>query len=108
MPPLPTEYERPLDDEHLNWVRVRFITVRGRVLSFVVQYEATVNDMRVPIVRFGTAHGRPHRDQMFLNGRQEKLWLPEELSYNQAMRIAENDIESNWKRYREAFYRGYV
>lgn len=55
-----------------------------------------------------TAHSHPHRDIMFQNGRREKLWLAEGLTYNIAMHIAENDINSNWERYRDAFYQGHL
>lgn len=107
MPPVPTEYERALDDEGINWMRIRFSKFRGRIVSFAVQCETTIDGTRMPIVRFDTAHGRAHRDMMYQNGRQLKLWLDEGLSYNDALRLAEDDINSNWERYREAFYRGH-
>lgn len=101
-----TEYERPLDNEELNLLRVRFTTLRGRIVSYMVQYETTVQGRRFPVVRYDTSHGRPHRDRMYLSGRREKLWPKDDMSYNKRVDFAIDEIGHHWERYREEFFRG--
>lgn len=103
---MPTiEYESPLDHTGMEWFRFRVSTLRGRVVTFTVQYETTVNDRRLPVVRFDNAHGFAHRDT--LNRRGEviaKTRLAGEPPPEVAAMIGKRDIEANWHRYRDAFF----
>jgi len=47
-----------LDD--LTFVHVEFLTVRGRVVSFVVRLMRETGDRWINVVRYDTAHGVPH------------------------------------------------
>ncbi|MFN8591648.1 MAG: hypothetical protein U0031_09340 [Thermomicrobiales bacterium] len=75
----------------------------GQVVRFVVQYETTINGRRVPVVRYDTAHGFPHRDEMFRSGAQVKTPMPETLTLYQALQVAEADIRPHWRTYRQQF-----
>jgi len=81
---------------HLHTMR------RGRLVRFCIQYEAWGGDKWTPIVRYDTAHGRPHRDLLHPDGTETK---EEFLGYSAAdvMMFGERDIRSNWRRYREAY-----
>lgn len=58
------EFHRILDAE--NMLRVRFDTERGHVLRFTVQLESRFgqSDDWIPVVRYDTAHGFAHMDQL--------------------------------------------
>lgn len=87
-------------------LRYRFTTEGGQVRTFTVQYEAWIDDEFRPAIRYDTAHGQPHRDELDWSGETiEKEWLPAEMSLNEAMTYAERDILDNWPKYREAFVR---
>ena len=79
--------------------RVRFITTRGRVTEFVVQLEVQTGSEWRPIVRYNTAHGRPHRDLYRIDGSVTKQWL--DMSLNEALTYAIKEIKDNWRRYAE-------
>lgn len=104
------DYDLPLSDVG-DVLRTR-ITVdtqasRGqKVIDFLIQYETTVDGVRVPVVRYDCAHGHPHRDRYDRQGRQTKQPMPEHLSRDDALQTARVDLETNWPRYREEFHRG--
>jgi hypothetical protein len=101
-----TEYEVPLDETGLEWVRFRFTTRGGQVTAFTVQYETTVAGRRVPVVRYDNAHGFAHRD---LLDRRGQISIKETLAGAptpaDALQIGERDIRENWQRYRRDFLR---
>ena len=100
-----TEYVDTLDLAGED-IRVRFRTERGRLVDFMVQYETTIDGRSYRVVRYDGSHGRAHRDE--LDGRGDtirKVWLPEHLTLNEAFVVGRRDIETNWRRYREAFRR---
>ena len=85
-------------------IRVRFKKERGRIIEFVVQYETQVADEWKPVIRYDTAHGRAHTDVIRPDGSREKrlLHFP---NYNEAFSYAEEDVKSNWERYRREYLR---
>lgn len=98
------EYEVPLDDEAREWFRFRAVTGRGQVLGFVAQYETTIEGERIAVIRYDTAHGRAHRDQLDRRGREiDKIWLPADVGYKGALEIARRDLGDNWPAYKRAF-----
>ena len=103
MPPVVTEYDDALDDAAQEWLRVRIWIERGQVTRFMVQYETTLAGQRVPVVRYDTAHGFVHRDQMFRHRRTVKVELDPTLSFAGVVEIAERDIRQNWQQYRHDF-----
>ncbi len=80
-------------------------TVQGKVARFVVQYETLVEGAWCPVVRYDTAHGFPHVDRIFQDGRVEKLpLLTTDLA--EALTVADEDIEANWERYKINYLKG--
>jgi hypothetical protein len=77
----------------------------GRLVRFCVQYEALIGDAWAPIVRYDTAHGRPHKDLLHPDGTQSR----EEFrgySVEDMMGLGERDIKLNWRKQREAYEKG--
>jgi len=84
--------------------RVQFDKENDRVLEFAVQYLANIGDEWRPIVRFDTAHGRPHMDISHPAGTQETREL-RFYSYNVALTHAIQDVQERWEFYRERYER---
>ncbi|MDQ3692457.1 MAG: hypothetical protein M3464_02350 [Chloroflexota bacterium] len=106
MPPIETDFTAPLDTQALNYIRMRFTKSRGQILSFLVQYETIEDGERVVVTRYDTAHGRAHQDIFYRSGRKVKVWLGDDLSYNEHMQRAVRDIRMSWSHYRERYFRG--
>ncbi len=99
-----TEYEIELDDAGLEWLRVRFETSIGHVSAFAVQYETTIGGRRIPVTRYDSAHGRPHRD--ILDRREtvvEKRWL-DGRTFGEPLIEGTSDLRANWPHYRAKFF----
>lgn len=79
-------------------------TDRGRVVNFVVQLEVEVKGEWKPLVRYDCSHEFVHRDSYNLKGRQKKAEL--NLSYEDALTLADEDIDDNWESYRSTFLKG--
>ncbi|MHB8523865.1 MAG: DUF7718 family protein [Limisphaerales bacterium] len=89
-----------LDDQ--TYVRVDFVTVSGRVVSFVVSLMRAKDEKLTSIVRYDTAHGMPHRDLLDRRGRVvRKDWLPE-MPFDQALTHAKIDLVENYEKYIKA------
>jgi hypothetical protein len=98
------EFDVQLDEHGLEWLRIRFTTVGGQVVIFAVQYETTIREVRMPVVRYDNAHGFAHRDLLDRRGAViDKRRLPESLRPALALAVREQDIRTNWRRYRENF-----
>jgi hypothetical protein len=97
-----TEYVYPLSP--LDWVRVRIVTERPRIVtSFTVQYEAVIDGRTYPVVRYDCAHGDPHRDMLDADGRNvDKLWLPN-WDRRGALDHAIANVRANFLAYRADF-----
>ncbi len=76
---------------------------RGRVIRFVVQLEVKLHGEWVPVVRYDTAHGKPHVDLYETPTRKTKR--PIQLPVAEAMTFAQEDISKNWSRYCDQFLR---
>ena len=77
---------------------------KGKVVGFVVQYETKVDDKWMPVVRFDTAHGYGHKDLIDPDGTKEKI-LMGDVGYNDLLTKADQDINENWMRYKNRFFR---
>ena len=87
-------------------VRVRFVRVGGQVTWFVVQYEIYLDDRWRPVVRYDSAHGRPHRDELDWEGYVvEKHWFPAGTTNAAAFSIARGEIRRQWRLFRDEFIR---
>lgn len=93
-------YFRLLDKD--NRVRNTFDMDCGEIVRFVVQFETRVEGKWYPVVRYDTAHGFAHRDRLSPKGEKTKTILPQ-MSYNEALTFAQNDIQINWNRYLDQF-----
>lgn len=101
-----TDFQYPLDESAQDWLRVRIRLRSGQVRRFMVQYETTLAGMRLPVVRYDTAHGAAHRDLM--NRRSEEVakdFLSDTLPLSEALAHALRDLRERWPRYREVFLR---
>lgn len=94
-----TEYVIPLGENARK--RHYHESDKSKVTSFVVQMEVFINDQWKVAIRYDCAHGFPHIDQYYLDGRKIKKKLNLEL--NEALTLADEDIKENWKVYQKNF-----
>jgi hypothetical protein len=86
-----------------TYVEVEFVTAQGRVVSFVVRLMRIDGDHVFGIVRYDTAHGMPHRDILDRQGRiLRKDWLAE-MTFDQALTHAKEDLCQNYESYLRRF-----
>jgi hypothetical protein len=91
----------------VDQVRVRIVvSERGsEVEDFSVQYEAIVDGVLYPVVRFDCAHGYAHRDTLDAEGRNvDKLWFAG-WDLATALNHALDDIRDHYQDYRADFLR---
>lgn len=91
-----------LSPERADRFRYYHCFERGKIIHFRIQYEALIDEEWHPIVRYDTAHGRPHKDVLHPDGTQDKH---EFYGYSRedVLTIGERDIKTNWKQYRAAY-----
>ena len=79
-------------------------TSKGKVERFVVQLEINHEGEWKEVVRYDCAHGFAHRDSYNLAGKnkKEKLFL----SFEEALTIADDDVDDNWEFYKQKFLDG--
>jgi hypothetical protein len=77
---------------------------KGKILGFVVQYEILFENKWVPVVRYDTAHGYAHKDLINPDGTKEKI-LMGIVDLNEALTLADRDINENWERYKDRYLR---
>lgn len=76
----------------------------GRVAKFVVQLEVKIDRVWKEVIRYDCAHDYAHKDCYNIKGQCRKINLY--LDYEDAMTLADDDIDENWEIYREKFLRG--
>lgn len=74
----------------------------NQVVGFRIQFEALIDGEWVAIVRYDTAHKRPHRDVMHPDGSETKEWFDFYTSA-EVLTLGQRDIMENWKVYRKQF-----
>lgn len=84
--------------------RHEHITEKDMVKGFVVQYETLFEGKWLPVVRYDTAHGYAHKDLLNPDGTKEKIFLGV-VDLNEALTLADIDINRNWERYKERYLR---
>lgn len=82
--------------------RHEHVTEQGSVVQFMVQYETYVEGEWFPLIRYDTAHGFPHVDRVRADGTVEKIPLLTK-DLGEALTFADQDIDENWGRYKEAY-----
>lgn len=83
-------------------LRVMAFKEKGRIIRFVVQYEAFMGDEWKGVVRYDTAHGFAHKDIIHPDGNIEKQPLIF-ADFNAAFTFAVQDLKISWKWYRKAY-----
>jgi len=79
-------------------------TIRGKVVKFTVQLEVKYERNWKEVVRYDCAHGYAHRDSYNLLGKHTKEELY--LSFEDALTLADDDIDDNWETYKHKFLEG--
>lgn len=95
-------YQKFLDDNELERLRLRIKTDKGKVIDIVVQYETLLNEKWTPIVRYDCAHGFFHRDLLYPKDEKEKQTININ-SLDDALNYAEQDIKDRWEFYKERY-----
>ncbi len=85
-----------------NVLRVRFVTDRGRIISFMVQLECLFDAEWIPVVRYDTAHGFAHCDRIHPLEKTQKTRMMTE-DFNDALTYAMHDLASRWLDYRRRY-----
>ncbi len=73
-------------------------------LLFNVQYEILLENKWMPVVRSDTAHSYAHKDLINPDGTKEKIFIGV-VDLNEALTLADKDINENWERYKERYFR---
>ena len=91
-----------LETVEIQLEQAHILAVFYIILRFCVQYEALIGAGWQAIVRYDTAHRRPHKDILHPDGTQEKQ---EYRGYSPAevLSLGERDIRANWRRYRVTY-----
>ncbi|MEA3338825.1 MAG: hypothetical protein U9R15_02560 [Chloroflexota bacterium] len=93
-----------MSKDYTDRYRHRHHTESRPVKEFRIQYEAFIENHWRPIVRYDTAHGRPHKDMMHPDGSETKEYF---FGYTpgEALTYEERDIKRRWLQYREQYER---
>jgi hypothetical protein len=84
-------------------MRAHYRVTRGRVTRFTVQLEVMAEGRWQPVVRYDTSHRFAHCDIYRPGGRATKTDL--QMTFEEALTHALNDLRENWESYRERFLR---
>lgn len=76
----------------------------GRVAGCTVQLEVWHNAGWRVVVRYDCHHGFPHKDIYRKNGQSRKMHM--DMSFEDALTVADTDIRERWQIYIERFLRG--
>ena len=76
----------------------------GKIVQFMVQLEIKCGAVWKEVLRYDCAHGYAHKDCYNVEGRCRKMNLF--LDYEDALALADDDINENWALYRDRFLRG--
>ncbi len=79
-------------------------TEKGKVIYFKVQLEFEVKGEWKVAVRYDCSHRFSHMDKYDIKGKQIKK--PLNLSFESALTYGDWDINENWLKYRQEFFKG--
>jgi len=79
-------------------------TIKGRITKFMVQLEVKHKGNWKQVLRYDCAHGYAHRDCYNISGKHTKNELY--LSFEDALTLADDDIDDNWESYKNSFLEG--
>ena len=95
-------YQKFLDDDEKELLRIRIWTEKGKITDIVIQYESLIRGRWSQIVRYDCSHGFFHRDVLYPGGEKEKQSISIH-SLEDGLNYAEQDIKDRWEFYRERF-----
>ena len=95
-------YQKFLDDDESEKLRIKIRTDKGKVIDIVVQYESFIQNKWTAIVRYDCAHGFFHRDLLYPKGEKEKQSITI-TSLEDALNYAEQDLKDRWEFYKERY-----
>lgn len=102
-----TEYHIFLNEE--DALRCELTILESRVIGLLLQYEAHLEGVWTPVVRYDTSHGFLHRHRFWLpEGRQtDDLEDPDQpqRDYTAAFTTAKQDLSAHWQAYRKEMER---
>lgn len=84
-------------------LRVQYTKSRGRILRFVVQLEAYLDEQWAPIARYDNAHRFVHRDDLRPDGSQIKTPPMAFASNEDAFNFALRELRVNYSFYIERY-----
>ena len=76
----------------------------GKIIEFVVQLEVKTESGWKEVIRYDCSHNYAHKDCYNMKGQCRKIKLY--LDYENALGLADDDINDNWEIYKERFLRG--
>ena len=80
------------------------ITEFGKIIKFVVQLEVRSGRSWKEVIRYDCSHDYVHKDWYNIKSQRKKIIL--NLNYEDALTLADEDINENWKIYREKYLEG--
>jgi hypothetical protein len=81
------------------------ITELGKIIKFVVQLDKIKSGgFWKEVIRYDCSHNYVHKDCYNIKGQRKKIIL--NLNYEDALTLADDDINENWKIYREKYLEG--
>jgi predicted component of type VI protein secretion system len=93
------EYTQLLSEE--DKIKIRLVTKKGRVLSFVVQYHALIQGRWRTVMRADNCHGTSHIHTYHLQSGEFKVSLGQ--NNNRAFNEAKSHILRNFSKIKENF-----
>ncbi len=79
----------------------------GNPTRYSFQLSGYVDGEWVNLVRYDTAHGFAHADLFHPKGKPTKILLPK-VDFNEALTLAQEDINRNWERYLARYRQGRI
>jgi len=70
---------------------------KGVVKDFLVQLEVYQGQWR-PCIRYNYAHGRPHKDVLYRDGRKRKIWIDVD-NVSALIDDVQRDLRENFHQY---------
>ena len=93
-----------LDAARRNRYRHRHKWDGKHVVEFRIQYEAWIEGEWHAVVRYDSAHAKPHRDLLHAGGSTTKSFF-EGYSNAEVLTLGQRDVMENWEAYRRVFER---
>ncbi|MEP7170499.1 MAG: hypothetical protein ABI855_14110 [Bacteroidota bacterium] len=94
-------YQKFLNDDENEKLRIKISTEKGKVTDVVIQYESFLNEKWTPIIRYDCAHGFFHRDVIFQKEKEKQAIAI--TSLEDAFNYAEQDLKDRWEFYKDRY-----